>query len=110
MANEAVDEFFALLERDNELQTDLQAEVERSASRAIIEVARRRGLEFTSEDLKSRLADQVAELDEEELDAVAGGLSPNITLGAPAVIQAVANVAVSQRTIPTSAVFKHRKL
>jgi len=75
MANEAVGEFFALLDGDEELREELKTEIERAAATAIIQAAAGRGLEFTLEDLEDQITDPVSELSEDELDAVAGGVS-----------------------------------
>jgi predicted ribosomally synthesized peptide with nif11-like leader len=75
MSNKAVDEFFDLLDGDEELRIELRDEIERAAAAAMIGVAGRRGIEFTHEDLEGQLSNQMADLSEEELEAVAGGLS-----------------------------------
>jgi predicted ribosomally synthesized peptide with nif11-like leader len=100
MTNKAVGEFFDLLDGGPELRKELQAEIERAAAAAIIGFAARRGLEFTREELDTQLTNQVADLSEEELEAVAGGVSLRPDLSPAAVVISVATAGSTSGFLP----------
>jgi predicted ribosomally synthesized peptide with nif11-like leader len=73
MSDEVIGSFFERLEGDEELQLEMQTRVQQATSTAIASFAAEQGFEFTGEQLADAITKQVAELDEDELEAVAGG-------------------------------------
>jgi predicted ribosomally synthesized peptide with nif11-like leader len=74
MSVEAVDAFFAKMAEDEALQDAYSSAVDRATRAAAVELAAEHGLEFTAEELGTAMESQMAELSDEQLDAVAGGL------------------------------------
>jgi len=76
MSREQLSEFMKLLAEDSALQEELRNAAEGTgddavvSSERLVEIARARGFEFTVEE-----AEGVFELSDDELDAVAGGLT-----------------------------------
>ncbi|MCC5668495.1 Nif11-like leader peptide family natural product precursor [Nostoc sp. CHAB 5784] len=76
MSQETVREFFKFAENDEVLQEQIKAA---KASTSVIQIAAEKGYEFTAQELEEYMKEAVAneELNLEELEAVAGGVSKN---------------------------------
>jgi predicted ribosomally synthesized peptide with nif11-like leader len=73
--------FFAGLAKDEDLRNRYWESVERATVAATVEVAVSAGYAFTADDLLSELESQAAEMNDAELDAVAGGAEPLLAEG-----------------------------
>ncbi len=74
MSQAGAEAFFEKLWNDRDLQEEYWNVVGRAARCAVTELAARNSYEFTEEELKATWIEQAAELSDEELEAVAGGL------------------------------------
>lgn len=79
----SVGKFYEKLAADQDLQKQLQAATAAAAEQAIVGVAGTQGFTFTVEELRSHVASQVEELNEDDLAKVAGGAG----LGGPGLLQ-----------------------
>ena len=79
MSDAGVQEFFTRLQQDRELAREykgaLDQAIESVVGPTILEVAARNGSTFSADELSAYLAQRSSELDDDQLDAVAGGLS-----------------------------------
>ena len=77
MSDAAVRQFFSRLQEDRELareyRSTLNQALESAAGPAILDVAARNGVTFSVDELRSYLDQRSSELDDEQLDGVAGG-------------------------------------
>ena len=71
-----VAKFYEKLAADQGLQKQLQAATAAAAEQAIVGVAGTQGFTFTVDELRSHVASQVEELNEEDLVRVTGGTGP----------------------------------
>lgn len=72
--NQALQDFFHKLAADAALQAACSEAVGRGDIETIVRLGAEAGFSFTVEDLKQAWASQSAELDEKDLDQVAGGV------------------------------------
>ncbi|GCL37698.1 hypothetical protein SR1949_28090 [Sphaerospermopsis reniformis] len=90
MENTKVEEFLNQIEADEALQAELVQALEAENDReAVTELANSKGYDFSSDELWAEIQKRQAELEQkqadgelsdEELEAVAGGISPTIKL------------------------------
>ena len=81
MSREAIERFMSLLDTDEDLQGAYWREVGRATLDAIVALAQRQNCEFTAEELAEVWAEGESELDDDALDAVAGGQSDALADG-----------------------------
>ncbi|MCP5152932.1 MAG: Nif11-like leader peptide family natural product precursor [Ectothiorhodospiraceae bacterium] len=80
MSKKSLEAFMARLEEDAELRAAARGLAEKGKGTslgAVTELARKKGYDFTAEEVSGQLA---GELDESQLESVAGGLLPATTL------------------------------
>lgn len=74
MSREGIEGFFGRLREDRDLQEEYWTVLATAAQSAVVELAARHRFELTDEDLRREWSEQAAELSDEQLEAVAGGL------------------------------------
>jgi predicted ribosomally synthesized peptide with nif11-like leader len=83
MTTESVERFFLMLSEDETLEEAYWSALEGATHQAIIQLAAECGLEFTTDDLKGVWEAKSAELDESDLEAVAGGTTNQLRRAQP---------------------------
>ena len=81
MSREAIEAFFSKMAGDEALQRSYGSAMDLAARQATVELAATHGFEFTAAELGAAMEEQSSELDEEELDNVAGGSAACIKPG-----------------------------
>lgn len=93
MSKEAVLEFREVVNRDDELKSEIRAAVASEGGLDVIAIAARHGFEFTAEELSAVAGGVADELTEFELEMVAGGERTETMYTAHARMQAASYVA-----------------
>jgi len=98
MSDDTVSRFFDVARRDravgDEYTAALTRAMEAAIGPAIVEVAARHGFQMSTEQVTRYLEDQAAELTEDDLDAVAGGL-PSAPMSSPWLVGGLVKAAVA---------------
>ncbi|GCL37701.1 MAG: Nif11-like leader peptide family RiPP precursor [Sphaerospermopsis kisseleviana] len=104
MSVNKVEEFLNQIAEDEALQTDLAKALEAENDReAVTELANSKGYDFSSEELWAEIQKRQAEfeqkqaegeLSDEELEAIAGGISPTFIFAAKAIGAGLAGIGV----------------
>jgi predicted ribosomally synthesized peptide with nif11-like leader len=93
MSREAIERFISLLDTDEDLQQTYWQEVGRATLDAVVALAQRQNCEFTAEELAEVWAGEEGELDDDALDAVAGGQTTALVDGASPTAYGGSNIA-----------------
>jgi predicted ribosomally synthesized peptide with nif11-like leader len=95
MSGDSVSRFFEAVNRDEQLARDYRSALERAMENAVgaalVEVGARHGFELSSEDVRKHLRERAAELTDDQLEAVAGGLARGRQIARPGIASFLKN-------------------